>query len=167
MFKIWSVHHPSTFASVRGSIQYRCRSKGYAGSGTFRPPTPTPVQSISTPASQSRPKAPSTASSGEVGSERAGNEAIDDGVRRRASEVNVIPGLSFALAPGEAMGLVGESGCGKSTVALSIVIMLALGGAIVIAFVRHARRPKPSLVMDPRLSQYNEQIEKELQNLDR
>ena len=46
-------------------------------------------------------------------------------------------------------------------------LMLALGGAIVIAFVRHARRPKPSLVMDPRLSQYNEQIEKELQNLDR
>ena len=39
----------------------------------------------------------------------------------RAGEVNVIPGLTFALAPGEAMGLVGESGCGKSTVALGIV----------------------------------------------
>jgi len=46
-------------------------------------------------------------------------------------------------------------------------LILALGAAGVIAFVRHARRPKPSLVMDPRLSQYNEQIEKELQNLDR
>lgn len=46
-------------------------------------------------------------------------------------------------------------------------LMLALGAAVVIAFVRHARRPKPSLVMDSRLSQYNEQIEKELQNLDR
>jgi cytochrome c-type biogenesis protein CcmH/NrfF len=46
-------------------------------------------------------------------------------------------------------------------------LMLALGAAAVIAFVRHARRPKPSLVMDSRLSQYNEQIEKELQNLDR
>ena len=46
-------------------------------------------------------------------------------------------------------------------------LMLALGAAAMIAFVRHARRPKPSLVMDPRLSQYNEQIEKELQNFDR
>ena len=46
-------------------------------------------------------------------------------------------------------------------------LILAFGAAGVIAFVRHARRPKPSLVMDPRLSQYNEQIEKELQNLDR
>ncbi len=46
-------------------------------------------------------------------------------------------------------------------------LVLALGAAAVVTFVRHARRPKPSLVMDPRLSQYNEQIEKELQNLDR
>ena len=44
--------------------------------------------------------------------------------------------------------------------------LLALGAVAVIAFVRHARRPKPVLVMDPRLTQYNEQIEKELQNLD-
>lgn len=47
-------------------------------------------------------------------------------------------------------------------------LILALGAAAVILFVRHARRrPKPSLVMDPRLAQYNEQIDKELQNLDR
>ena len=49
----------------------------------------------------------------------------------RAGEVNVIPGLSFALAPGEALGLVGESGCGKSTVALSIVRYLGRAGRIV------------------------------------
>ena len=47
-------------------------------------------------------------------------------------------------------------------------LILALGAAAVIAFVRHARRrPKPALVMDPRLAQYNEQIDQELQNLDR
>jgi cytochrome c-type biogenesis protein CcmH/NrfF len=47
-------------------------------------------------------------------------------------------------------------------------LILALGAAAVIMFVRHARRrPKPALVMDPRLAQYNEQIDKELQNLDR
>ncbi|MGE0118576.1 MAG: dipeptide ABC transporter ATP-binding protein [Dongiaceae bacterium] len=39
----------------------------------------------------------------------------------RAGEINVVPGVSFKLAQGEAIGLVGESGCGKSTVAFSIV----------------------------------------------
>ena len=45
--------------------------------------------------------------------------------------------------------------------------LLGLGALAVIAFVRHARKPKPVLVMDPRLAQYNEQIEKELHNLDK
>ena len=48
----------------------------------------------------------------------------------RAGEVNVIPGLSLAVAPGEAVGLVGESGCGKSTVALAIVRYLGRAGRI-------------------------------------
>jgi peptide/nickel transport system ATP-binding protein len=48
----------------------------------------------------------------------------------RAGEVNVIPGLTFALAAGEAMGLVGESGCGKSTVAMAIVRYLGRTGRI-------------------------------------
>jgi peptide/nickel transport system ATP-binding protein len=45
----------------------------------------------------------------------------------RAGEINVIPGVSFRLMQGEALGLVGESGCGKSTVAFAI--MNYLGGA--------------------------------------
>src|SRR5678815_1699741 len=49
----------------------------------------------------------------------------------RAGEVNVVPGLTFRVAPGEAMGLVGESGCGKSTVALAIVRYLGRAGRIV------------------------------------
>jgi peptide/nickel transport system ATP-binding protein len=49
----------------------------------------------------------------------------------RAGDVNVIPRLSFAVRRGEAMGLVGESGCGKSTVALSIVRYLGRGGRVV------------------------------------
>ena len=45
----------------------------------------------------------------------------------RAGEVQVVPGISFTLDQGEAIGLVGESGCGKSTVAYAI--MRYLGGA--------------------------------------
>jgi peptide/nickel transport system ATP-binding protein len=45
-------------------------------------------------------------------------------------EVPVIPRLSFRLSTGEAYGLVGESGCGKSTVALSIMRYLGRTGRI-------------------------------------
>src|SRR5260221_606439 len=45
----------------------------------------------------------------------------------RAGRIDVVPNISFSLAKGEALGLVGESGCGKSTVAYAI--MKYLGGA--------------------------------------
>jgi len=43
----------------------------------------------------------------------------------RAGEMNVVPGVSFKLQQGEALGLVGESGCGKSTVAFAIMAYLS------------------------------------------
>jgi peptide/nickel transport system ATP-binding protein len=43
----------------------------------------------------------------------------------RAGEMNVVPGVSFRLEQGEALGLVGESGCGKSTVAFAIMNYLS------------------------------------------
>jgi peptide/nickel transport system ATP-binding protein len=45
----------------------------------------------------------------------------------RAGELKVVPNISFKVERGEALGLVGESGCGKSTVAFAI--MQYLGGA--------------------------------------
>jgi peptide/nickel transport system ATP-binding protein len=39
--------------------------------------------------------------------------------------------VSFTLKPGESLGLVGESGCGKSTVALSLLKLLPENGRIV------------------------------------
>lgn len=48
----------------------------------------------------------------------------------RAGEVNVIPDLSFKLASGEALGLVGESGCGKSTAAYALIRYLGENGRV-------------------------------------
>ena len=45
--------------------------------------------------------------------------------RVRGSERGVLRDVSFRVARGESYGLVGESGCGKSTMALAIVRYLA------------------------------------------
>jgi oligopeptide transport system ATP-binding protein len=42
-------------------------------------------------------------------------------LRRRAGTVHAVDGVSFSLGVGETLGLVGESGCGKSTVARSVL----------------------------------------------
>jgi peptide/nickel transport system ATP-binding protein len=42
----------------------------------------------------------------------------------RQGEVKAVDGVSFELARGQALGLVGESGCGKTSVALSLMKLL-------------------------------------------
>lgn len=49
----------------------------------------------------------------------------------RAGEIPAVMDFSCKVMPGEAMGLVGESGCGKSTVALGIMRDLGNNGRIV------------------------------------
>ncbi|MBB4304637.1 peptide/nickel transport system ATP-binding protein [Rhodobium orientis] len=49
----------------------------------------------------------------------------------RAVEIDAVKDFSCRVMPGEAMGLVGESGCGKSTVALAIMRDLGVNGGIV------------------------------------
>jgi len=45
--------------------------------------------------------------------------------------VHAVSGVSFALDEGEALGLAGESGCGKTTTALSLMRLLPYNGRII------------------------------------
>ena len=49
---------------------------------------------------------------------------------RAATRLTAVRDVSFALKPREAYGLVGESGCGKSTIALSIMRYLPANGRV-------------------------------------
>ncbi len=49
----------------------------------------------------------------------------------RLREIPAVMNFSASLQPGEALGIVGESGCGKSTVALGVMQDLGVNGRIV------------------------------------
>ena len=57
-------------------------------------------------------------------------EHLDIAYTVRGRQRAAVRDLSFRITPGEAYGLVGESGCGKSTIALALVDYLPRNGAV-------------------------------------
>ncbi len=51
--------------------------------------------------------------------------------RMRTANVVAVDGVSFEIAAGECVGLVGESGCGKTTIGTSIMRLLPTTGHII------------------------------------
>ena len=51
-------------------------------------------------------------------------------IRRNGATVRAVDGVSLSVAAGECLGLVGESGCGKTMTARSVMRLLPPGGAI-------------------------------------
>src|SRR5918993_3807592 len=60
--------------------------------------------------------------------------------RRGRRPVHAVDGISFEVEPGRTIGVVGESGCGKSVTSLAILGLLPKRGAHVVGSVRFAGR---------------------------
>jgi peptide/nickel transport system ATP-binding protein len=57
-------------------------------------------------------------------------------IRRRKDSVRPVDGVSLTVAQGEKVGLVGESGCGKTMTAMSVLRLLPPGGRITAGSIR-------------------------------
>jgi oligopeptide transport system ATP-binding protein len=55
---------------------------------------------------------------------------LETSFKTSAGEVHAVRGISFSLEKGEALGIVGESGCGKSVTMMSIMRLLADNGRL-------------------------------------
>ncbi len=61
-------------------------------------------------------------------------------IRQRSSEVHAVDGVSLTIDEGETVGVVGESGCGKTMTGMSVMGLLPPGGYIAAGSIKLAGR---------------------------
>jgi peptide/nickel transport system ATP-binding protein len=66
-------------------------------------------------------------------------------IRLKQATVHAVDGVSLYVDPGETLGIVGESGCGKTMTALSVMNLLPTGGSITTGSIRLQGREISSL----------------------
>jgi peptide/nickel transport system ATP-binding protein len=66
----------------------------------------------------------------------------------RSGEIPAVVDFNLTLRAGESVGLVGESGCGKSTVAMAVMRYLGSNGGIVAGSIRYKGRDMAELSME-------------------
>jgi peptide/nickel transport system ATP-binding protein len=69
--------------------------------------------------------------------------ALPGGPFKRRSVVRAVDGVSFAVARGETLGIVGESGCGKSTTARLLIDLVSPDGGEILLEGRRVGREVP------------------------
>jgi peptide/nickel transport system ATP-binding protein len=67
---------------------------------------------------------------GETGRQALAIQGLTVSYLRRGKSLKVLNDVSFSIKPGEAYGLVGESGCGKTTVAMAVMRYLAFNARV-------------------------------------
>lgn len=72
-------------------------------------------------------------------------EGLDISYFTRAGEIPAVKDFNLVLQPGESVGIVGESGCGKSTVAMALMQYLGSNGGIVGGSVKFKGRDMNSM----------------------
>jgi peptide/nickel transport system ATP-binding protein len=75
-------------------------------------------------------------------------EGLRVDIALRRSTVHAVDDVSFSIAPGETVGLVGESGCGKTTIGLALLRLLPVGGRITAGAIRLGGRDLTALAED-------------------
>ncbi|MFF5206984.1 dipeptide ABC transporter ATP-binding protein [Streptosporangium sp. NPDC000396] len=113
-----------------------------------RPPEPSEPAPVPLTPPPSEPSAPAPEAILSIRGLVKNYEATVGGALRRVSgQVSAVAGVSFDVRPGETFGLVGESGCGKSTVGRLIVGLeeptggqIVLDGTDIATLDRRARR---------------------------
>jgi len=122
-----------TLREVAPGHWLRCRL-GEAGATGFSQPCPPPAQPSTAAAAEGRPAQATSAPILELRGLKVHFPIRKGLFRRVVGQVRAVDGVDLSIAPGETLALVGESGCGKTTLARAVLRLIEpSGGQVLLA----------------------------------